>query len=91
MWYCILQDKNGVGFSDFEIREEANNFIFGGHDTSASGINSDHAVDDSSLFKNLSFAGISWILYCLAKYPEHQELCRQEVKDIMGDSDEVAL
>ena len=44
--YYILQDKNGVGFSDFEIREEANNFIFGGHDTSASGRKSDCAVND---------------------------------------------
>ncbi|XP_078527775.1 cytochrome P450 4B1-like [Lissotriton helveticus] len=30
-------------------------------------------------------SGISWILYCMAKYPEHQEKCRQELKDIIGD------
>ena len=41
------------------------------------------------LLKTLS--GISWILYCLGKYPEHQELCRKEIKEVMGDSDEIAL
>lgn len=36
-------------------------------------------------------SAISWFLYCLAKYPEHQELCRQEVKEFMGDNDEITL
>nr|ARO89868.1 cytochrome P450 Cyp4b [Andrias davidianus] len=34
-------------------------------------------------------SGISWILYCMAKYPEHQEKCREEIKEILGDRDTV--
>ena len=33
--------------------------------------------------------GLSWSLYCLAKYPEHQEKCRQEVLKVLGDRTEL--
>ncbi|KAM9324687.1 cytochrome P450 4B1-like [Gastrophryne carolinensis] len=36
-------------------------------------------------------SGISWIFYCLAKYPEHQEKCREEIRELLGDRDTVEL
>ncbi|KAM5148537.1 cytochrome P450 4B1-like [Mantella aurantiaca] len=34
-------------------------------------------------------SGISWTLYCMAKYPEHQEKCREEIRELLGDRDTV--
>ena len=56
-------DEDGNGLTDLEIRDEADTFMFEGHDTTTS--------------------GISWTLYCLAKYPEHQEKIREEVRNVL--------
>ena len=56
-------DEDGNGLTDLEIRDEADTFMFEGHDTTTS--------------------GISWTLYCLAKYPEHQEKIREEVRSVL--------
>nr|XP_020843334.1 cytochrome P450 4B1-like isoform X2 [Phascolarctos cinereus] len=34
-------------------------------------------------------SGISWFLYCMALYPEHQQLCCEEVQDILGNRDTI--
>ncbi|XP_065891973.1 cytochrome P450 4B1-like [Dysidea avara] len=34
-------------------------------------------------------SGLCWTLYCLAKYPEHQEKCRSEVKELLSNKDDV--
>ena len=56
-------DEDGNGLTDLEVRDEADTFMFEGHDTTTS--------------------GMSWTLYCLAKYPEHQEKIREEVRSVL--------
>ncbi|XP_028639390.1 cytochrome P450 4F6-like [Grammomys surdaster] len=61
----LAKDEHGKELSDEDIRAEADTFMFGGHDTTAS--------------------ALSWILYNLAKHPEYQERCRQEVRELLRD------
>uniref|UniRef100_G3RXK3 Cytochrome P450 family 4 subfamily B member 1 n=1 Tax=Gorilla gorilla gorilla TaxID=9595 RepID=G3RXK3_GORGO len=37
--------------------------------------------------RDTTTSGISWFLYCMALYPEHQHCCREEVREILGDQD----
>ncbi|XP_042317709.1 LOW QUALITY PROTEIN: cytochrome P450 4B1-like [Sceloporus undulatus] len=34
-------------------------------------------------------SGISWLLYAMAQNPEHQQRCREEIKETLGDRDTV--
>nr|AAG47670.1 cytochrome P450 4F5 [Rattus norvegicus] len=61
----LAKDEHGKELSDEDIRAEADTFMFGGHDTTAS--------------------ALSWILYNLARHPEYQERCRQEVWELLRD------
>ncbi|OWK12123.1 hypothetical protein Celaphus_00003048, partial [Cervus elaphus hippelaphus] len=40
---------------------------------------------DVVLGHDTTASGLSWILYNLAKHPEYQERCRQEVQELLRD------
>jgi cytochrome P450 len=42
---------------------------------------------DTFLFEghDTTASGISWTLYSLARYPEHQKLCQQEIDEVLAD------
>ncbi|XP_075560452.1 cytochrome P450 4c3-like isoform X3 [Dermacentor variabilis] len=56
--------KDPENFSEEDVREEVDTFMFEGHDTTA--------------------MGISWALYLIGLYSEHQELMHQELDAIFG-------
>ena len=35
----------------------------------------------------MTLTALSWCLYCLAKYKEHQEVCRKEIREILAGRD----
>uniref|UniRef100_A0A2K6FLW4 Cytochrome P450 family 4 subfamily F member 153 n=1 Tax=Propithecus coquereli TaxID=379532 RepID=A0A2K6FLW4_PROCO len=45
------------------------------------------AEADTFMFEghDTTASGLSWILYHLARHPEYQERCRQEVRELLGD------
>ncbi|XP_062992508.1 uncharacterized protein LOC134405181 [Elgaria multicarinata webbii] len=34
-------------------------------------------------------SGISWLFYCMAQNPEHQQRCREEIKELLGDQETI--
>ncbi|XP_024850588.1 cytochrome P450 4F3 isoform X2 [Bos taurus] len=76
----LTKDEDGKGLSDEDIRAEADTFMFEvlkwTRDPSLSGCSSGHDTTAS---------GLSWVLYNLAKHPEYQERCRQEVQELLKD------
>ena len=84
------QDESGVGLSDEEIQAEVDTFMFEGHDTTASGelwcVSCDLINPPTT-----AILGIVWTLYNLARYPDHQEKCRQEVDDLFDQKDTLEL
>ncbi|XP_035945045.1 cytochrome P450 4F3-like isoform X1 [Halichoerus grypus] len=71
----LTKDEDGKQLSDEDIRAEADTFMFEAQ-RCKSGCLSGHDTTAS---------GLSWVLYNLAKHPEYQERCRQEVQELLGD------
>ena len=69
--FCLLFLFTGQGLSPEEIRDEADTFLFEGHDTTAS--------------------ALQWAIYYIAKHPDVQRRCREEAREILGNSDELSL
>ncbi|XP_075040115.1 cytochrome P450 4B1-like [Mixophyes fleayi] len=46
---------------------------------------------DSFMFAghHTTSTGMTWISYCMAKYPEYQAKCYEEIREVMGDRDTV--
>ena len=37
-----------------------------------------------SLFIDLSLIALGWVLYCLAMNKEHQQVCREEIREVLA-------
>ncbi|KAM6217033.1 cytochrome P450 4B1 [Rhynchocyon petersi] len=75
-----IQKKRHLDFLDI---------LLGAQDESGSQLSDAdlRAEVDTFMFEghDTTTSGISWFLYCMALYPEHQHRCRQEIHEILGD------
>ncbi|XP_021786510.2 cytochrome P450 4F2 isoform X3 [Papio anubis] len=87
----LSKDEDGKKLSDEDIRAEADTFMFEGPKCMV-------AVHPRVLKQprdpslpcclpghDTTASGLSWVLYHLAKHPEYQERCRQEVQELLKD------
>uniref|UniRef100_H3AZM3 Cytochrome P450, family 4, subfamily T, polypeptide 8 n=1 Tax=Latimeria chalumnae TaxID=7897 RepID=H3AZM3_LATCH len=62
-----------------------------GQDEDGKGLSDENiqAEVDTFMFEghDTTASGISWILYCMALYPEHQQRCREEIQDVLTGRD----
>lgn len=35
-------------------------------------------------------SGISWLLYCMALNPEHQQRCKEEIQELLGEQETIS-
>ncbi|CAN2391656.1 16-hydroxypalmitate dehydrogenase activity, partial [Pristimantis euphronides] len=75
-----IQQKRHLDFLDILLCAKDEN----GHELSDKDV---RAEVDTFMFEghDTTASGISWTLYCLAKYPEHQQKCREEINEVLGD------
>ncbi|KAI6661529.1 Cytochrome P450 4B1-like [Oopsacas minuta] len=69
--------------------------IMKSRDEDGSGLSDEEMIDELSNFFVAGFetttCGISFLMYCLCRHPEWQEKCREEIMEVLGDSETIAF
>lgn len=69
--------------------------IMKSRDENGTGLSDEEMIDELSNFFTAGFdtttCGISFLMYCLCRYPEWQEKCREEIMHVLGDSQFISL
>lgn len=93
MWLLShVQDENGEGLTNEEIKAHADMFMFAGesrvHICHICVCLDDEASLASSSGHDTTASALSWIFYNLAMHQDHQDRCRAEIRSVLGDGDE---
>ncbi|XP_010608553.1 cytochrome P450 4B1 [Fukomys damarensis] len=88
---AALQDKKEQENIQNRRRLDFLDILLGARDDSGIKLSDEdlRAEVDTFMFEghDTTTSGISWFLYCMASQPEHQQRCREEVREILGDQD----
>ncbi|EHB14337.1 Cytochrome P450 4B1 [Heterocephalus glaber] len=86
---AALQDKKEQENIQHQRRLDFLDILLGARDESDIKLSDAdlRAEVDTFMFEghDTSTSAISWFLYCMALYPEHQRRCREEAHEILGD------
>ncbi|XP_014376623.1 cytochrome P450 4B1-like [Alligator sinensis] len=79
-----IQKKRHLDFLDI---------LLSAKDENGNGLSNEElrAQVDTFMFEghDTTASGISWLLYCMAIHPEHQQRCREEIQAILGDRETI--
>ncbi|KAM6174070.1 LOW QUALITY PROTEIN: cytochrome P450 4B1 [Erethizon dorsatum] len=90
-WKAALQDKKEQEKIQHQRHLDFLDILLGARDESGIKLSDADlgAEVDTFTFEghDTTNSGISWFVYCMALYPEHQQRCREEAREILGDQD----
>ena len=95
----LARDGGGEGLTDEEIRHEVDTFPFEGMSpisvavlyccffatAPSDALYAAFRTSSTSIGHDTTASAISWILYDMARFPEHQQKCRDEIDELMND------
>ncbi|XP_073248021.1 cytochrome P450 4F4-like [Porites lutea] len=78
-----IQKKKRLDFLDI---------LLGARDEHGNGLSEEEIISEVMTFMfaghDTTASSISWTLYNLARFPEHQQKCRQEIEEVFGEKEE---
>ena len=88
-----ISERRGQQEEESREYNDLLDLIMKSRDENGNGLTDVEMIDELGTFFIAGFetttCGISFLLYCLCRYPEWQVKCREEIRDVLGDRDTI--